>query len=128
MLTCDPMRVVQHGLDLLPHGLIQLIATDCSIAARRLTAIPVRIRAGAPIVAVVGVSLATHFSTRHLAVEGVAAESAHYESLQQPSRPTAPVALSTAVLVQLRLSSLEHVGIDDRRYRDRDPFLLWNRH
>lgn len=55
MLTYDPMRVFQHGLDLLPYGLIQLIATDCSIAARCITVIPVRIRTGYPIVAVVGV-------------------------------------------------------------------------
>ncbi len=122
MLSGDPLRIVQHSLDLLPYRLLQLVAAHRTVAARSIATVAVRIRAGAAIVAIVGRPSIPDQSTRHLAVKGVAAQPAHDESLQQPSRSTPPLAFATTVLVQLRLGGLEYANIDDRRHRDRDPF------
>src|SRR5215212_4728991 len=52
VLVSDPLRVVQDGLDLGPHGVLEVIAAHRAIAADRLAVEPVAIAADATIGAI----------------------------------------------------------------------------
>ncbi len=128
VLDPDTVRVSQHPFHLLPHGLLQLVAAHRAIAAERLAAKPVCIRAGAAIVTVISRLAVTHHTACHLAVVRVAALPADDETLEQPAGPASPVALAPAILVQLRLHRFEQAGVYDGRHGDRDPLLARHGH
>ncbi len=85
VLGRHPPGVVQHRLDLPPHRLLQLVAAHGAVAAGRLAAELVSVRARAAIIAVVGRLPAPDDAPRHFAVERIAALAAHHEALQQPA-------------------------------------------
>jgi len=85
------------------------------------------VRAGATIIAIISRPSVPHHATRHLPVEGVAAQATYDEALQQPSRPPSPFALAATVFIELQLSGLEHAYLYDGRHRDGDPLLSWHR-
>ena len=127
VLRRDPARVVQDRHDLTPHRLLQLVAAHRAVAARCLAAELVPVRAGATVVAVIGRLPPPDDAPRHLAIEGVAALPAYHEALQQPAGPASPLALASAVLVQLGLDGLEHARVHDRGHWHRDPLVRGHR-
>jgi hypothetical protein len=111
----------------MPHGCFQFVGTHRAIATKRLAAKLVSVGACAAIITVIGWLASADHTARHLAIKRVAALPADHQTLQQPARPTTPVALSLAILVQLLLNRLEYVRVNDCGHGDSDPLLAGNR-
>src|SRR4051794_22244564 len=100
VLVGDSLRVVQDGLDLGPHGALEVIAAHRAIAADRLAVEPVAIAADTTVGAVAERAGAMAFRQpgRGLAVIGVAAPPTHDQALEQPPRSPTLLPLAPAVL------------------------------
>src|SRR4029450_7568512 len=121
VLCGQPLRVCQQRLHLAPDRAVQQVGPHLQVVTHALAAEPVGVRPEAAVVGVV--SRQALLVPDALTVEGVPAALAADQTLEQIPRPPAPLPRVPLIGLQLFLDRGEHLLIDDRRHRDRDPFL-----
>jgi hypothetical protein len=115
------IRMLQQAAHVLPHRLVQTVATQARHAAAGRGG---RLPEAAAATAVVGVHDRRCFVTRppRLAMEGVATTLADHQPLQQVTRPRSTLAVTLSILLQLFAGLGKQRDAHQRRHGDGDRF------